>query len=427
MLRCSRLGRLTTVSIDGAEVDLPALACISTQLRSVTFRNCLLLSSCPPAAGTSAFASGWPNLEELDLPRSSIDTHILAVNLPSLQQLELRGFNIKHDSDDSKALYGSMEAFALGCPRATYVEFEPSQDSLRCPFKNFAALERLQLAFGPVYLGEHYMQWEKRVTVPTSLTALEIVSSTIFDSSMSRHTCISLCAGLAVATACIRAGAPLHSLKLRYCRSAELVFLPDSDDSDDDEDGVLDVVEHEPDEEDLEQQYRPLATALHGLVHLDLTDSWACGEAAVGELVLSAPSLESLRLHISDPGCAHHRVLLCAGLQKLHGNSVWDWDDLKGAPLDFTLILTETAKLRSCMLEISENEDCMRAGDAITVKLHGMACIAMSAEQVVDMGSWLLGFEVHLPGGAEGLVQEQATLSYAWEEEEGWTCDVDLE
>jgi hypothetical protein len=425
MLHCSFLRSLTLAHLHGMEVYLPALACIRHQLRHVMMAKCLLLSSCGPGEGSNVFASGWDQLEELYLDKSSIDTHILAVNMPSLQRLMLKGFSIKDDAGE--ALYDSMDAFAIGCPRATYVEFEPMLELAPGFYKKFAALERLQLAFDPAYSWDVHVDWDNHMQVPSSLTALECVSSGAkFDADnwyVDANKCISLHAALSAAVACIRAGAPLQSLRMAHCTTIELMH--EEDDSDDDEDGWHMV---EPDDGEAVLLYRPLATALHGLVRLDLSCSVYCGEAAVNELVLSAPSLRSLLLRIHRPAGAHDRVLVCSGLQELHVSFEVCLPQTERAACKFTLFLEATATLRSCMLQVGDVGDDMHQGDSMSVVLgcHALAGIEGSIRFVVC--DWLLGFEVQNPEGAEGLVQKQATITYAFDKDEyDWAYDMEIE
>jgi hypothetical protein len=421
MLNCSSLLNLAKVRLHGVEVDLSALACIRKQLRHVKMCKCLLMSSCLPAAETDPFASGWDKLEELNLSKSSIDTHILAVNMPSLKQLLLRGFSIKDDAGE--ALHGSMTAFALGCPRIIYVEFEPVLRLAPLPFKNFIALERLQLAFDPVDMMDLqrdapvYRRRDLQLEVPSSLTALECTCIAKMDEwDQSLFSCISLDAALHVATACNGAGAPLRSLTLPHCTTAAPCFDPDND---------MPPQFVEPEEGKAVQLYRPLATALHGLVHLDLSGSVDCSGHVVSELVSSIPSLRSLMLRFEDPGFAYTRPLVCSGLENLHVKyQVWR-SESAGAAFAFTLVLVDTAALRSCTLEVLEEHHHDMQGDSISVELgcHEMADISWSAE-LINV-AWHLGFEVHLPVCAEGLVQKQATLSYVFDkDEDDWSFAV---
>jgi hypothetical protein len=426
MLHCSLLRDLARLFLFNVEVDLPALACIRHQLRRVTMANCLLSSSCAPAAGTHAFASGWDELEDLDLTGARIDTHILSVDMPSLQQLKIKGFSIRNAARE--ALYGSVQAFALGCPSATYVEFEPRLGVAPGPYNMmFAALEHLQLALNPDSSREGDVDWDKLLEVPPTLTTLECVSPFELeddDPEMDEHMCIRLHAGLSAAAACIKAGAPLQSLALARCNTLELVHV------DDDGDGDVGMEwGHlvEPDEEDVVDLYRSLATALHGLVSLDLSAAAGCGEAAVNEVVASAPSLESLMLRIKEPLVVHTRVLVCSGLQELYLQySVWP--ERKGASFHFTLSLEDSAALRSCTLEVLDYKSEVQQGDSITlvVRCHEKAGIAEVVHQAPDC--WLLGLEVRLPEGAGGSGQNLATMSFVYDEDEDdWASALEVE
>jgi hypothetical protein len=389
--------------------------------------KCRLGTSCSPAEGTNAFASGWDQLEKLSLSKSRADSHILAVNMPSLQQLKLKGFSIYDDAGE-EALHGSVQAFALGCPRATYVEFDLLLTHAPGPYKMFAALERLQLALAPMSAMEVYGQWDTPLEVPGSLTKLEFTSAA--EQNMENwdpdpDVSISLHRALSVAAACIRAGAPVQSLILAHCTTLELVH--EEDDSDDDEDGAHMVG---PDLGEIVRRYRPAAVALHGLVRLDLSESLGCGEAAVNEVVSSAPSLKSLVLGIKEPFIAQRRVLVCSGLQEVHIKL--DVPDT-GDALKVTFFLEDTAALCSCMLEVLDEANNLHQGDklALVLSCDEMAGITIS---VIDhrflhtpppgfsvpflQYHWLLGLEVRDAEVAEGSVQKQATIIFLHDDDE---------
>lgn len=424
VLRCSFMRSLTLVHLHGVEVDLPALASISHQLHDVSLYKCLLLSSCWPAAGTNVFASGWDDLEELSLEKSSMDTHILAANMPSLHHLMLKGFSIKNASDH--VLYGIMDAFAVGCSRATYVEFEPLAWRPLAFCNKLAALERLQLALHPCSSRHHVEpMWNVDNQMPSSLTVLECMSSAkvaVDSPALAPGECVSLRVALSAAAACIRAGVPLQSLKLAHCTPVQWVY--EGDDSDD-EDGMHLIV---PDEGQAVQLYRPVATALHGLVRLDLLHSLACGEAegeaAVNELVLSAPSLTSLMLRIDRPAGAHAR-LVCAGLEELHVKHNL-WPRPEKAAVHFNLFLEGTAALRSCTLEAEDHCSDLRQGDSKSVVLSCHESAGIEASVRYGCGTWLLGLQVRVPSNAQGSGQRQATVSYVfYGDEGGWGCAVE--
>lgn len=404
------------------EVDLPALAWVRHQLRNVTMSKCLLLSSCWPAAGTKIFATGWDKLEKLDLSRSSIDTHITAVSMPSLQRLMLKGFTVRDDAGE--ALHGSMEAFALGCPCATYVELEPVLRLAPGPYQ-FAALDRLRLALDPVLLREADVAWDNHMDVPSSLAALELMSSAkndMDDWGPDPHVCISLRSALSVAVANIKAGARLQSVTFAHCNTMELMLADD-----DVEDGAHMV---EPNEAEAVQLYRPLASALHGLVRLDLLFSAGCGQAVVNEVVSSAPSLKSLLLCIDAPDFVHSRKLACSGLQELHLEyHLWQLDR-EGPAFGFTASLEDAAALRCCTVEVLDegNNAFLHQGDSITlvVACHEMASITGIVRCTQDNFYWVLGFKVRVPANAEGSGQKQAIVSCVYDKDEcGWACAVE--
>jgi hypothetical protein len=238
--------------------------------------------------------------------------------------------------------------------------------------------------------------------MPTSLTALEFACSAVDDEDewdADPHAFISLHAALSAAVACIRGGARLQSLTLAHCTTLA---------HDEEEGSMVELREGE-----VQQLYAPLATALRGLVHLDLSpvlSAAGCGEAAVNEVVSSAPSLKSLVLRMGKPLVAHSTWLACSGLSELH----LDYQAWQRASEEDVLYLTyylgDTAAMRSCTLELSDLD--LSQGDRITFVLgcHEMAGVTEFVERMPF--SWLLGLKVHIPEGARDIMDRQVRVTY---------------
>jgi hypothetical protein len=305
--------------------------------------------------------------------------------MPSLSTLYLRGFSIKGDVRNC-ILHESVRALAAGCPSCVFIESSPP---LR--FEAFPALQQLRSVFGV----------RRRLTLPehgtclSSLKVLECMSisgADMEDTSCQDHECMPLRRMLAVAELCMKAGAPLQSLRLAQCTAWGPPSIA----------GYADMVTTEA---QAAQAYGPLSSCLHGLTELDLSASPLCGEIAVNAMVAAAPSLTSLAVCIKQPferstsavhAAVHCRRVMCTNLQNLrvrfaasshpgHGHTYVQVD----------LRLEDTSSLCSCVLDV--NGDAWRK-TSLWVSLREAASMDASVES--NSSGWLLSIVRRPPEAA---------------------------
>ncbi len=368
------------------EVALPPLACVARQLRSLGLHGCLLYSGCLPNESTNIFAAPkWVHLEELDLTLATIDAPIMAADMPALQALRLSQFSCKDDED----LSNIAKAFGAGSPQCSLLQYTLTAMMQQGPYPMFKALKVLQLALDPPG-GQVDL-----VNLPTTLTALECMSASAAPfEDLEDWQYLHLHAVLDVAGACIRAGAPLQTLRLAHCTTVAMDDDYDSDESD----AAADVMQ-----------------ALHGLTCLDLAQSPDCDLCTLADLVAKAPDLRSLLICMELFGrlsSVQRRSVVCSGLTHLEvAFDVWA-DEPPRDPIQYDLLLEDCGNMHSCKVKLAMREGDFAEGDTVCVMLRRQrsATVCASVDRSGCHHQWYLS--VRCPEGVKSTICARVNYVY---------------
>jgi hypothetical protein len=230
---------------------------------------------------TAFFASGWDRLQALDLCDSTITAQIGAVRLPGLKQLDIK--QLPDENTSTQTMSNHLSAFVGGCPQCTWLRFtHPSGGQVISCCKDFPQLVSVAAVIPPVF-NTDWEQWPlpaPRIELPASVTTLTCGSDPSWDDGIHSD----LYAVLSMVASNLEAGVGIKELHCSMCAAYAGEF----------EDELGDEDCREPSEAELEDYYKPVSRALHGLESSDVTFSPWCGERAVAEVVAAAPDLRAL-------------------------------------------------------------------------------------------------------------------------------------